>query len=83
MIRAKISSDRQQDIGGNEYFTYSVAYRTKDHDGIFGYMQRLLCRQGDAVSTEELAADIASWCELASVGETYSFPDGEVEIVDD
>ena len=48
----------------------------KDHYGIYDLMMEL------TGSDHEISADAASWCELATVGETYEFREGEIEIME-
>ena len=49
-------------------------YKPSDHYGIYDKMMELTDNDHD------LSADVASWCELACVGEIYEFDNGEVEI---
>ena len=49
-------------------------YDTRDHYGIYDRMMDVT--GGD----HEESANAASWCELADVGETYEFREGEIRI---
>lgn len=49
-------------------------YRPSNHSDIYDKMMDI------TENDHEIAADGASWCELASVGETYEFREGEIEI---
>lgn len=49
-------------------------YKPDDHYEIYNRM--MLLTDND----HEISADAASWCELATVGETYGFRGGEIEI---
>lgn len=51
-------------------------YKADDYDAIYDRM--MLITDND----HEISADIASWCELASVGEVYTFREGEVVIME-
>lgn len=48
-----------------------------DHEGIYKYMMEIT--DGD----HEISDDASSWCEIASIGETYEFREGTIEMVDD
>ena len=54
----------------------SCIYAPKNHDGIYYRMMKIT--DGD----HEISADAASWCELATIGETYDFRGGEIEIME-
>ena len=59
----------------------SYVYGVRDHDSIYGTICKLL---GDTVNEDEaheLSADAASWCEIASVNETYEVLDGFLKVV--
>lgn len=49
-------------------------YRPSNHRDIY---EKLMEITGN---DHEIAAEAASWCELATVGEIYEFREGEVEI---
>lgn len=51
-------------------------YKPSRHYDIYEQMMELT--DGD----HEISSDAASWCELATVGETYEFREGEIEIMD-
>ena len=49
-------------------------YKTSEHDKIYEKMMRL------TGNDHETSASAASWCEVAVIGETYEFDEGEIEI---
>ena len=49
-------------------------YKVNDYDSIYNKMMNIT--NGD----HEISSDAASWCELATVGDTYEFCGGEIEI---
>lgn len=57
---------------GNDEHRYS--YYTTDHDWIYERMMEI------TGNDHEISADAASWCELASVGERYTFREGWIDI---
>ena len=48
--------------------------KANDYDRIYDLMMNL------TDNDHEISADAASWCELASIGETYDFREGTLEI---
>lgn len=50
-------------------------YKPNDYDNIYNKVMELT--GGD----HEISSDLASWCELASIGEIYMFREGEIEIM--
>lgn len=48
--------------------------KANDYDEIYSLMMRI------TNNDHEVSSDAASWCELASVGETYNFREGVLEI---
>ncbi len=59
---------------GIEFMDY--IYYPQDHQKIFERVMQI------TDNDYEIAQDAASWCELAHVGETYEFREGEIEIMD-
>lgn len=57
--------------GASRYF------RPYEHSSIYDMMMDI------TGNDHEISCDIASWCELAGVGETYTFREGYVEIVEE
>lgn len=55
---------------------FMLICNANDYDMIYNKMMRLT--DGD----HEVAADAASWCELATIGEIYEFREGTIEIRD-
>jgi hypothetical protein len=55
----------------------TIGYKPTDHDLIYGRMMDI------TESDHEISSDAASWCELASEGETYEFHEGKIEIIED
>ena len=53
-----------------------MLYNPSDYDLIYGKVSRMT--DGD----HEIAADAASWCELATLGEIYEFREGIIMIED-
>lgn len=51
-------------------------YKPNDHDGIYDRMMKI------TNGNHEISADAEGWCELASIGETYEFREGEIEIME-
>lgn len=49
-------------------------YKTNDHYAIYDKLMELTGENHD------LSADAASWCEVASIGETYEADNWEIEI---
>ena len=49
-------------------------YRRNDYYDIYNKMMEL------TGNDHEISDEAASWCELATVGETYEFREGEIEI---
>lgn len=58
-----------QDGYGNEF-----QYRCTDHEAIYNRIMNM------SENDHEVASDIASWCEIATVGERYVFREGTVDI---
>ena len=57
-------------------YATSWYYRPNDFDKIYDKMMEVT--DGD----HEISSDAASWCELATEGEIYTFREGEIEIMD-
>lgn len=53
---------------------YTVYYENNDFDSIYEKMMQLT--DGD----HEISQEAASWCELATVGETYNFREGIIVV---
>lgn len=53
---------------------YEVPIR--DFDTIYEHMMQI------TDNDHEVASNAASWCELATIGETYEFREGFIEIVE-
>lgn len=51
-------------------------YKPTDHYSIYDKVMEL------TDNDHEIASNVASWCEIAGVGEVYEFHGGEVEIVE-
>lgn len=49
-------------------------YRPSNHSDIYDKVMEI------TGNDHEIASGAASWCELATVGETYEFREGEIEI---
>lgn len=66
-VYAKITENR----GISHYFT------PNEHNKIYDMMMDI------TGNDHEISCDIASWCELACVGEVYTFREGYVEIIEE
>ena len=53
-----------------------ILFKPSNHDDIYDAMMEF------TGNDHEISADAASWCEFATVGETYEFREGEIEIVE-
>lgn len=63
------------DVRINDDKNKTTHYRkVNDHYGIYELMMDI------TGNNHEISSDAASWCELASVGETYDFREGTLEI---
>ena len=58
----------------NKLGHFPMLYKTTDYDSIYDKMMRLT--DGD----HETSENVASWSELASIGEIYEFREGMAEI---
>ncbi len=55
---------------------------TSEHNTIYAQMEAILEDDLSGSELHEKCADAADWCELASIGERYEFPGGEITIID-
>ena len=62
------------DITNNKLGHFPMLYKTTDYYGIYDKMMRLT--NGD----HEISENIATWSEVASIGEIYEFREGVAEI---
>ena len=70
MVEARIIQYKNRSGKSREW-----RYKANDNDNIAGRIFFL-------TQSNELALDIASWCEIGTVGETYEFDNGRVELVE-
>ena len=85
MISAVIKTDSRKDEDGNNRYTTRYTFSPSEHDDIYSCLETLLAQTygEDRQMLHIACADAASWCELASVGETYEFATGEIEIIEE
>lgn len=67
----KVYAKIVENEGASHYF------RPYEHSSIYDMMMDI------TGNDHEISCDIASWCELANVGEVYTFREGYVEIVEE
>ena len=68
---------KRYEVEGNGAITTEFAdwhYKPNDHYGIYDKLMEL------TNGNHELSSDGASWCELATMGETYEVDNWEIEI---
>ena len=58
------------DTNNNKLGHFPMLYKANDYDSIYNKMMRLT--DGD----HEISENVASWSELASIGEIYEFREG-------
>ena len=81
MVKAVILADLFQKDNGKPEYTKRFCYKAEDHYGIYDKMTELLTSWGiKEESAHNTASDVASWCELASIGEVYDIFYGAIRI---